>query len=226
MFDRALPLALVVGLLAGFTLQAGPFTTTTTPDSAYLAGTHYIDLSAIPNRTNVTSITDGTQTVSFYADTSMRTAWRMNRREIGNGWATWSVAPDSQRVPGDALPVLWSRGGTSVFMALSAPALVFGFEAEPNPFGTFTMSARFYDSTMALLGVVSRDVYGNAGARLFAASADPIGFVEFGSTVDFAAGAFRYDTTGYNVQDLPEPAAIALVGLGLIALGLRRWSRR
>ena len=75
-------------LLTSMGAFALTFTPISSPDAAYLAATNYIDPSAIPNFTNVTSISDGTQTVYFsLADGSA--AYPVNKRTApGGGWAT------------------------------------------------------------------------------------------------------------------------------------------
>lgn len=209
--------------VAAFTAQAMAFTPISSPDAAYLASTTYIDPSAIPDWTDVTSITDGTLTVSF-KDAAGSASLAMNKRTApGGGWGTWSQAPDSQRAPGEELPVFYSNEATALRFTLSVPVNIFGFEAEPNPFGLHNMVAKFYDTSGNLLGSISRDVDGFAGARLFAASSPtPIAYVVFSSDVDWAVGAFRYGQLGAPV--IPEPGTMALFGTGLLAglLPLRR----
>jgi hypothetical protein len=224
-FTRKLHLFSMAGLLlAASALHAGPFVAISNPDAAYLAGTSYIGNLGTPS-SDVTSITDGTQIVTFWTDSTMLSSQNMNVREVGSNWGTWAVAPDSQRPDNsDPLPVLYSNGATSIFMALSLPSYVFGFEAEPNPFSPHDMTATFYGAGMTLLGSITRNVDGNAGSRLFAASADPISYVQFSSQVDYAVGAFRYSAD--RVGEIPEPGTIALVGLGLVGVAFWRRSRR
>jgi len=201
--------------VAAFTAKAMAFTPISNPDAAYLASTTYIDPSAIANGTNVSSITDGTLTVSF-KNAAGSAAQPMNKRTAPGGWATWSQAPDSQRGAGDVLPVFYSNGAVDARFVLSSPVNIFGFEAEPSPFDTYTMVAKFYDASDNLLGTISRDVHGYAGARLFAASSPtPIAYVVFSSDVDWAVGAFRYGTLQAPV--IPEPGTMALFGTGLVA---------
>jgi hypothetical protein len=215
-------------LLTSMGAFALTFTPISSPDAAYLAATNYIDPSAIPNFTNVTSISDGTQTVYFsLADGSA--AYPVNKRTApGGGWARWSEAPDSQRGPSDTLPVFYSNGATVLRFGLATPVNIFGFEAEPDPFRVHTMVAKFYDAAKNLLGTISRDVDGYAGARLFAAQSDvPIAYVVFSSDVEWAVGAFRYGTLGGPGPVIPEPGTMLLMGIGGLAIGLgRRFGRK
>lgn len=216
-------LSLCALMLAMWVIPAHAFTPISSPDSSYLASTTYIDIAAIPDYTNVSSITDGTLTVSF-VDPSSGGALSMNKRTApGVSWATWSAAPDSQRGASDTLPVLSSEGATAVRFNLSMPVSTFGFEAEPNPFTVHTLTALFYDASGNLLGSISRDVSGNAGARLFAASSTtPISYVVFSGQVYWAAGAFRY-ALPQGGPVIPEPTTMALFGAGLLGfLPLRR----
>jgi hypothetical protein len=224
----AFALASALTLMTSMGTLAATFVPISSPDAAYLAATNYIDPSAIPNFTNVTSISDGTQTVYFsLADGSA--AYPVNKRTApGGGWATWSQAPDSQRGAGGTLPVFYSNGATVLRFGLATPVNIFGFEAEPNPFTVHTMVAKFYDASDNLLGTITQNVSGNSGARLFAAQSDvPIAYVVFSSNVDWAVGAFRYGTLGGPSPVIPEPGTMLLMGIGGLAIGLgRRFGRK
>lgn len=218
----SLMLAAAVAVLT-FGVRAMAFTPISSPNAAYLAATNYIDPSRIPDYTDVTSISDGVQTVSF-KDATGSAPFAVNKRTTPLvSWLTWSEAPDSQRVPGEELPVFYSKGATALRFTLSKPVNIFGFEAEPEPTELHNMVAKFYDTSGNLLGSISRDVNGFQGARLFAASSPtPIAYVVFSSDVDWAVGAFRYGQLGAPV--IPEPGTMALFGTGLLAglLPLRR----
>jgi hypothetical protein len=213
-------------LLTSMGAFALTFTPISSPDAAYLASTSYI-APPIADYTNVTSISDGTQTVYFsLADGSA--AYPVNKRTAPGSWATWSQAPDSQRGAGDTLPVFYSNGATVLRFGLATPVNIFGFEAEPNPFAVHTMVAKFYDAADNLLGTITRSVNGKSGARLFAAQSDvPIAYVVFSSDVDWAVGAFRYGNLGGPSPVIPEPGTMLLMGIGGLAIGLgRRFGRK
>ncbi|MEJ5252121.1 MAG: PEP-CTERM sorting domain-containing protein [Chthonomonadetes bacterium] len=216
-------LSLCALMLVMWVIPAYAFTPISSPDASYLASTTYINIASIWDGTNVPSITDGTLTVSF-VDPGSGGALPMKKYTAPNvTWATWSAAPDSQRGPGDTLPVLFSNGATAVRFNLSMPVSTFGFEAEPNPFAVYTLTALFYDASDNLLGSITQNVDGNAGARLFAASSStPISYVVFSGQVDWAAGAFRY-ALPQGGPVIPEPTTMALFGAGLLGfLPLRR----
>ena len=225
----AFALASALTLLTGMGTLAATFTPISSPNAAYLAATSYIDPSAILDGTVVNSISDGTQTVYFKVPDGSANYGVQKRTAPGVSWATWSEAPESQRGAGDTLPVFWSNGATELRFQLATSVNIFGFEAQPNPRALHTMVAKFYDASNNLLGTISREVNGNAGARLFAAHSDvPIAYVVFSSNVDWAVGAFRY---GYGTLGgdpvIPEPGTMLLMGIGGLAIGLgRRFGRK
>jgi len=222
----AFALASALTLMTSMGTLAATFVPISSPDAAYLASTSYI-APPIADYTDVTSISDGTQTVYFsLADGSE--VYNVRKFTAPGIWATWSQAPDSQRGAGDTLPVFYSNGATVLRFGLATPVNIFGFEAEPNPFAVHTMVAKFYDAADNLLGTISRDVDGDSGARLFAAqSGVPIAYVVFSSDVDWAVGAFRYGNLGGPAPVIPEPGTMLLMGIGGLAIGLgRRFGRK
>src|SRR5262249_36826070 len=80
----------------------------------------------------------------------------------------WSSPPDSES---DTPRVLFIRNFTlETTIALDAPVLTFGFELEPSARDVFSVTATFKDGGGNVLGAITRDVSGRAGARLFAAT--------------------------------------------------------
>ena len=133
------------------------------------------------------------------------------------------MAPESQWNGIDDLPVLYSNFANIVAFTLSTPVFIFGFEAQPNPVDPILMTAEFFDAANNSLGSITREVVGDAGARLFAAS-DTTGIarVVFSSDVDWAVGAFRYSTAA---APIPEPSTYMLLGTGLAGLAALRRRR-
>ena len=103
------------------------------PTPAYLNATTKIDISGLPFDSSNDFITDGKVTVTF--DTPL-----IKRGPVPTGWDTWSSPPFSESANPD---VLFSPQ-TSLTMTLSNPVRIFGFELEPDGFGTFTYTADFY----------------------------------------------------------------------------------
>jgi hypothetical protein len=99
-------------------------------------------------------------------------------------------------------------------MDIQEPALIFGFEAQPNEFAEHMLIARFY-SKLGLEGTLVGNVDGLAGARLFAARSS-VGFtsVTLTSDADFGIAQVRYA--------VPEPASIVFLTAFLAAVGVLR----
>ena len=183
------------------------------PDSAYLASTSLVTFSD-PDEALLSQIAHGAQTISFSV--------LMRASTVGDNWASWGNPPDTE----SATPrVLWSGLDdnfdpvTTAILTLSQPVSIFGFEAEPGPTDTHTITASFFMGGV-LQGTVTRDVNGNAGARLFAVAADPGTFFDsliITSDADWAAGQFRYALSG-PATGAPEPASTALVAAGIALL--------
>jgi hypothetical protein len=183
------------------------------PSPAYLASTSLITF-AEPDEALVSQITNGAQTIAFSS--------LMRASTVGDNWASWGSPPDTE----SATPrVLWSGLDdnfdpvTTVGFFLSQPVSIFGFEAEPGPTNTHTITVSFLMGGV-LQQTVTRDVDGNAGALLFAVVADPGTFFDsltITSDADWAAGQFRYAPSG-PAAGVPEPASAALVAAGMALL--------
>jgi hypothetical protein len=181
------------------------------PDGAYQAATTYLDTSYVTDATSVNLVTDGTLTIGFSSPLVKTTSW------------TWSATPNSQYGLGATVPVLegYSLGPTlTLTLTFSSPLFTFGVEVEPEPFELHDITVGFYNGA-SLVGSITRNVDGEAGARLFAASADPFSHVIISSETDFGLSGFRY-TLDSGGSGVPEPATFALFGAGFAVLALAR----
>lgn len=199
---------LTVTLLLGFAEcfpAFGQFFPISSPTATYTGSTIVIPITAA-NGTSMTSLTDGAQTITLSTAFSAQTV-------PSGGWATWGAPPNTESSTPRVLAVFSPL--TSATLTLSAPSLTFGFEVEPDNFGTFTVSATFFNGSTAL-GTVTRNVTGNAGALLAAGSSTtPITSVVLSAPAaaqGFAMAQFRY---GNVVIGTPTPVPT----LGTSALG-------
>lgn len=201
-----LGVALAGVLLLRYPAQA-QFAPISQPDAWYIAATTKLPT---PLSFPASVLTDGTLSVTLSSPADMY------RYAPGGGWSTWASPPWVEPTPTD----VFYTGVTSLTLTLSQPVNIFGFEAEPNPFSTHSMTAYFYNGS-TLVGSITRDVNGNSGARLFAAYGDWFDRVVFSSNVDFAIGNVRY---GMGPQPVPEAGTLASLGsfAGLGLLWLRR----
>jgi hypothetical protein len=181
------------------------------PRSDYVASTSLIDISALTDGDDYGAISDGSLIVTFGTP--------MMRLTVPDTWNTWNTPPDTET---DTPPVLWSEGATSVLMTLSSPQLVFGFEAQPDLSDVETMIATFFDETASPIGAIVRDVSGNGGALLFAASSPiPIASVLFTDAADEGFGIANVRYSSQIFVPMPEPASVVLVAAGLALLLFR-----
>ncbi len=200
---RTVLLALaIVALAAG--LCPAAIIQFTSPDSTYLGSTTLLPIT-VPDYTTVTVLSDGRLTINISGSQYAGT--------IGSTWATWSLPPESETSTPRTLQTAYS-----VDFVFSTPLLIFGFEAEPNPFGPYDLTATFYNGA-DVVGTITRTVDGNAGARLFAAQTADLMFTSVNATssVDFAQAQFRYAAA------VPEPGTWLLLAGGV---GLLMWRRR
>lgn len=204
-------LALVLALTTVPLAPAASFTVISQPDAAYLAATTLIPVTD-PDFTALNSITDGVLTVNFSAPVEART--------VPGSWSTWSSPPFSET---STPRTLWTQSRNLIALNFSSVVQTFGFEAEPNAFVINPFTADFYNGA-TLVGSIVQNVDGNGGARLFAASSIT-GFdsVVITSTSDFAFAQLRY---GEEIPPVPEPATMALVGVGLMGVLAKRRARK
>ena len=115
----------------------------TLPNSVvYTSGTTNL-ASLIPmDGDTTTTLTDGTQTLTFSRAMTAATA--------PTTWANWGSPPNTE----SATPrVLYTTSESPLTLNLSKPADVFGFEMEQDNFGTFSLTASFYEGA-TLVGSV------------------------------------------------------------------------
>lgn len=221
-----------LGLLSAASAHASSFTCTPNvtsgffaciaqPSAFYTSSTTLINIGGLTDGNTYSSISGGGLTVTF--STSMM------RLTVPSSWGTWNCPPATEASCPQSpplnpvnLPVLWSNGATSITMTLSSTESIFGFEAQPELSDTESITADFFDSSGTKVGSISRDVSGNGGALLFAASSnDPFKTVRLtdagprsgcptGDVCDFAIANVRFSPTA-----IPEPASVLLLAAGL-----------
>lgn len=200
---RFLITTLAVAGLAWSTSAAAAFSQILTPDAGYVSSTTLLPIAGDIN-SSISSVSSGGYTVSFNA---------AQVRAVGDGWMTWGSPPDTE---GSSPRVVTDYETSSYTFTFSQRLSIFGLELEGDPFDTQTFTAQFYDGA-TLVGSFSRDIEGNAGARLLAASGSFTSAVIFGQ-VDFAFAQVRV------AGAVPEPAtwAMFVVGFGLAGVAMRR----
>jgi hypothetical protein len=166
------------------------FETIPQPIAPYLAQTSKLDITA-PDFKAVASLSDGAETASF--------------SQAGQALTTmpgqWSSPPDSES---DTPRVVFIRNFTlETTIALDAPVSTFGFELEPNRSDVFSVTARFEDGDGNVLGAITRDVSGRAGARLFAGTdLSGTGISSVVLAVDAPANGFAVAQVRYSGSNL------------------------
>jgi hypothetical protein len=125
----------------------------------YTAGTTNLASDIPANGNTTTSLTDGTETVSFSQTMTAATP-------PSGGWSNWGSPPNTES---NTPRVLFNSSIDSVTLSLTTAAVAFGVEMEADIFGTDNLTAKFYDGAN-LLGTISQSVTTPSGALLFAAS--------------------------------------------------------
>lgn len=200
--------AVCLGLLAAALPASAQITTISQPTAAYTSATTLLAITA-SNGTTVSSITAGGQTVTF--------SKALTAAQVGvSGWSTWGAPPNTESATPKVLTNIVS-GATSLTLTLSSGVATFGLEVEPNTFGSFDITATFYNGS-TVLGTVTRNINGNAGALLAAASSGgaPITSVVISSAA--GANGFAIAQLRYAAAAVPALGPIAMVVLGMLLL--------
>jgi hypothetical protein len=127
-----------------------------TPVQAYTNKTCAIDLSAIVTGTMLNNVNGCGVRVSFSNP--------MEKRAVGDGWATWGSPPDTE----DASPEVLVSSVEEVTLRYSVRGRRIGVEVEPNDFAVRRVKATFLRKNGTVIGKIVRQVDGNGGALLFA----------------------------------------------------------
>ncbi len=200
-------------LLANAPAFAG-FITFAQPTPAYTADTTLIPIAA-PDYQFLTSISDGSLTVSFNQT--------MQARTVPGSWGSWGAPPNTESSTPRVLDDFYQL--PTVTFTLSQPEQIFGFEAEPTLIGLHNISASFYDGG-TLVGQISRNLQGYAGALLFAASTDEA-FTSVVVTANAGADGFAIAELRFAPPPaVPEPASVVFVLAGAALLAARPFKRR
>jgi len=185
--------------------------------TTYLSGTTKIDIAAISDFSQVSSISNGTQSIDF--------SETLTKSQVPSGWSTWNNPPGTES---STPAVLFTSTSTTILtLSLQIPSTSFGFELEPNLFGFSGQVTADFVQGSTVVGSVTRTVSGISGALLFAATSYSNPFTSVvvmapSGSGGFAMAQFRYSTT----VPVPEPASIAMVAQALAAVGFYTWRKR
>jgi large repetitive protein len=125
--------------------------------TVYTAGTTNLSAEIPADGDTVTSLSESGETLNF--------SYALTAATVPPTWATWGSPPATESATPRVLDTAGSEAPLTI--SLSQPANVFGFEAEPLIYSSFTLTADFYEGAK-LVGSISQSVNGNAGALLFA----------------------------------------------------------
>ncbi len=133
------------------------------PISKYTGKSCNVDLSSIADGSTLNSVTGCSTTIT------LSQSWI--KVSVPNFWATWGSPPDTESATPNGL---WSNGQLTATVDFGKKVKVGGFEVEPDNFAVETIQVDFYagaNGTGKLVGSISRDPNGSAGALLYGAKA-------------------------------------------------------
>jgi hypothetical protein len=165
------------------------------PNDTYVSTTCAVDLSAIEDFTDLSSV-EGCGTTLTFSST-------VNKRSVPNSWQTWGRPPKSESKTPD---LLYTNGSTGLTIDFGVDVHRGGFELEPDQFQRETLQVDLYagpDGTGDLVGtIIRRRVGGPPGppgsgdARLFAVTSAALyrsAVITDLATDDFGIAQIRLD---------------------------------
>jgi len=160
--------------------------------------------AAIVNSTDVTTIPGS----PFPGDLTTNIA--VNKRAIGDGWATWSHGYTG---------VVYMVAGNTVIMTMPPGTGAFYFYAEPNSFAILDITASSDSGTTS--GAIGVDGSGGAnGFGFYASAGESISMITVTTTdSEMAIGEFGVATNGV-VTGIPTLSEWSLLILSLMIVGL------
>ncbi len=195
------------------------FVVITQPDASYTSGTQSLLITG-PSGAVIANLTDGFQAVTFGSAGGKETTNSGNTPGYGNwGPSLFTEGPSTDFVCfiSNSSNCNYNPGTQNDF-TLSVPSFIFGFEVQPDSSGTYLYTLDFY-SGLVLLGSISQNVSGIAGARLFAASSD-IPITSAHITVPSASDGYAIARLRYAAA-VPEPGTLLAVAASLCAIAFR-----
>ncbi len=210
-----------LSLLSVFAIAALPakadFTPIALPTGTYTSSTTLINIGGFADGATMTSVTNGTQTLTF--DQTL-----IKASIPSGGWSTWGSPPNTES---NNPPVLKQSTSNTLQILLSVPSSTFGFELEGGQFTVNEFAVQFYEGAN-LVGNIPLFIDGNGGAKLFAASTTDQPFTSVViNNVDGRSGGFAIAQLRYApFVPVPEPASVAMLAQAIAAVGYYGWRKR